>query len=406
MSTTIDAPAHAPAPASARRRTRLPFWGGTVLLYAGSRVISTGLIELTMAVARPGSRIGQHAQLLDVLTAWDGQWYRQIAMTGYPSVLPVDHAGVMQNAWAFLPLYPWLARVLSLGVPATWPIAAVLLSTVAGGIAAVLLAALVRTHVGDRGALITVALFVLSPVAFLLEAAYAESLSLALLFGTLLLVDRRRHLTAIPLVVALAFTRPGLQAVALAVVLAHAGRVVRARRDRERVPAREWAGAVALAVVSAVAGELWPWIAAAVTGVPNAYVATEVSWRSSWTGSTSFEPVVSWFSGADFWFGATLGPPVLAVLAALWTAVLLSAPARRAGRTILAWSVAWTLYVVAVFFPQSSTFRILMPMAPVGAVLARARTPVVLGVLLLSVALQGIWIFCIYGYWTHFWTVP
>ncbi|MBW4043078.1 MAG: hypothetical protein HIU86_13320 [Acidobacteria bacterium] len=406
MLVTADAPPLQRVPGPAPVRARMPWWSAALLLYAGSRVVSTALIELTMVVARPGSRIGQHAQLLDVLTAWDGQWYRLIAASGYPSALPVNHAGVAQNAWAFLPLFPWLARALSLGVPSLWPIAAVLLSTVAGAIAAVLLGALVRPHVGDRGAVITVALFVLSPVAFLLEAAYAESLSLALLFGVLLLVDRRRHLTAIPLVVALAFTRPGLQAVALAIALTHAIRVLRARRDRRPVPAREWAGAVVLAVVAAVGGEVWPWIAAAVTGAPDAYLATEVSWRSTWTGSTSFVPVVSWFEGADFWFGPVAGPVVLAVLAAAWMAILLSRPAARAGRTVRVWSLAWTVYLLAVFFPQSSTFRLLMPMAPIGAVLASARTRVVVGVLLSSVALQGIWIFCIYGYWTHFWTVP
>jgi hypothetical protein len=406
MPGTADAPLRDGATASTPARGRMPWWAAAALLYAGSRVVSTALIELTMAVARPGSRIGRHAQLLDVLTAWDGQWYRLIAQSGYPTVLPSNHAGVAQNAWAFLPLYPWLARALSLGIPALWPIAAVVLSTVAGGVAAVLLGALVKPHVGDRGALITVALFVLSPVAFLLEAAYAESLSLALLFGILLLIDRRRHLTAVPLVLALAFTRPGLQAVALAIALSHGARVVRARRDRRPVPAREWAGAVTLAVVSAGAGELWPLIAAVVTGAPNAYIATEVSWRSSWTGSTSFVPVVSWFAGADFWFGSTAGPIVLSALAAAWTALLLSRPARRAGRTVRVWSLAWTVYLLAVFFPQSSTFRLLMPVAPIGAVLARARTKVVVAALLLSVALQGTWIFCIYGYWARFWTVP
>ena len=381
-------------------------WASTLLLYAVSRLVSTGLIEVVIHVARPGSRIGRHADLLDVLTAWDGQWYHLIAVSGYPSTLPMTHDGTFTNAWAFLPLYPWLARLLTFGHIALWPVSAVLLSTASGAVAAVLLGLLVRPHVGDRGALVTVALFVLSPVAFLLEATYAEALGLALLFGVLLLIDRRRPVLAIPVVVALAFTRPGTQAVALAVVLSLAVRVVASRRGGARVPRRDWFGSAALAGAALLSGQLWPWIASAVTRTPNAYLDTELAWRTGWLGTTRFEPVVSWFVGADFWFGTTAGPIVLGVLAAVLTAVLMSRPARRAGGTVIAWTLAWTAYLVVVFFPQSSTFRLLMPMAPLGAALGRARLRFVLPILLLSVVLQGVWIFCVYGYWTHYWTVP
>jgi hypothetical protein len=140
--------------------------------------------------------------------------------------------------------------------------------------------------------------------------------------------------------------------------------------------------------------------------VPNAYLDTELAWRSGWIGGTRFEPVASWFVAADFWFGTAAGPIVLGVLAAVWVAVLVSPPARRLGPAVLAWGLSWTAYLVAVFFPQSSTFRLLMPLAPMGAVLGRARLRFVIPALLVSIALQGVWIFCVYGWWTRFWTVP
>lgn len=403
MTATIAAaPTAAPTASSSGSRWILPVLG----LYLVSRLASTGILSLVVLAARPGSRIGLHANLLDVATAWDGQWYWLIGVSGYPTTLPTSTAGVTQNAWAFLPLYPWLAHLLAFGNPALWPPAAVAISVVSGGVAALLLASLVRPHVGDRGAVITAALFSFSPMAFLFQVAYAEALGLALLFGILLLVDRGSYLRAIPLVLLLSVTRPGLQAVVLVVVLNQGIRLLRVHRARLRFPVAESVRALVLAAVAGLAGLLWPWIAGVVTGVPDAYLATEVSWRVYWTGTATFVPVQSWFYAADFWLGGTFGPIVLAVAAAGWTALLLAPPARRAGRTVRTWSVAWTAYLLAVFFPQSSVFRLLMPLAPIGAVFARSRTRTVVLVVLLSLALQGVWAFVLYGYWTHYWTVP
>lgn len=403
MSASVQAaPAIEPVERSAR--------GGVVRRVLGfyllSRVVTTVILLLVLLVARSGSRVGAHSTFLDLATAWDGQWYWLVGVSGYPTTLPTAHGGVLENAWAFLPLYPWLARVLSFGQAALWPVAAVGISVVSGAVAAVLLAMLVRPHVGDRGAVVTAVVFVFSPMAFLFEVAYAEALGLALLFGVLILVDRRRYLSALPLVLLLAFTRPGLQAVALVVLLNQAIRLLRSHRAGLAYPIAESVRAGVLAAVALAAGFLWPWIAGVVTGVPNAYVDTEVVWRASWTGTAQFVPVASWFYAGDFWFGSTFGPIVLGLAALGWTAMLLTAPARRAGRTVRTWSVAWTVYLLAVFFPQSSTFRLLMPLAPIGAVFARWSIRKLVLLVLVCVALQAVWAFIVYGYWTHYWTVP
>lgn len=381
---------------------RTTAWRTPLLLYAVSRVVSTALILVTIRFARPGSHAGLHAHLLDVLTAWDGQWYRLIALQGYPAHLPTTTAGITENAWAFLPVYPQLVRLLSFGVPAAWPLTAVLVSTASGAVATVLLAALVRPAVGDRGAAVTAALFVFSPVAFVLETAYADALALALLFGALLLIDRARSLAAVPVVVVLAFTRPGAQAVALFVVLRF---IVRLRAEGGQRPGT-WVAAATLAAVTAAAGWAWPEVATLVTGVPSAYLRTELTWRQSWTGSAVLAPFTSWLSGADFWLGSPVGPIVLAVLLGGWTALLLSRFGRSSGATVRLWAASWTLYLLAVVFPQSSVLRLLMPLAPAGSLLARVRTRPLVGVLLLCVAAQGAWVFCVYGLRTRFWTVP
>ena len=59
-----------------------------------------------------------------------------------------------------------------------------------------------------------------------------------------------------------------------------------------------------------------------------------------------------------------------------------------------------------MFFPQSSVFRLLMPLAPLtGMVVPRSR-PARAGVLAGSIALQALWLWVCYGPVQEFWTVP
>ncbi|MGA8978048.1 MAG: hypothetical protein WB473_02925, partial [Pedococcus sp.] len=57
---------------------------------------------------------GPSVEPIDMTVLWDGSWYRNVALEGYPNPLPVDQASgdVTQNAWAFYPLFPLLARML------------------------------------------------------------------------------------------------------------------------------------------------------------------------------------------------------------------------------------------------------------------------------------------------------
>ncbi len=54
--------------------------------------------------------------------------------------LPVDDAGhVLPNAWAFLPVFPWLARTVMPVVGGSFWVAGVLVATLAGAGACVVL---------------------------------------------------------------------------------------------------------------------------------------------------------------------------------------------------------------------------------------------------------------------------
>jgi hypothetical protein len=409
----------APALASEERRAGsgrvagVPWWARLLLLYAASRVVSTLLFLAVGSAAAAGSRVGVHPSLLTMLTAWDGQWYWLIGDSGYPTALPrTDTGDVATNQWAFLPVYPLLVKALAVLSGLPWPPVGVVVSTVAGGGAAVLLGLLLRPHVGNGRAAFAVAVFCFGPLAFVLQTAYAESLGLCLTFAALCLVDRQRYVWAIPVVVVLAFTRPGVLALALAVSAHLALRVLRARRGGPLVPTGELVGGLVLAGAATVSGFAWSAIAGLVTGVPDAYFQTELAWRALWMGRGEFAFFTPWFFAGDFWFERTLGwGPVVGkvavlMLVAAFAALLLAPAVRRIGEVSRLWLASYALYLFAVFFPQSSVFRLLLPMAPLaGGPVPRSRIARA-GVLLACLGLQALWLWCIDGQPQVYWSVP
>ena len=94
------------------------------------------------------------------------------------------------------------------------------------------------------------------------------------------------------------------------------------------------------------------------------------------------------------------------MLLAAFAAAMLSPPVRRLGTTIRLWAVSYALYLLAVFFPQSSVFRLLMPMAPLAGAVVPRSVPARAAVLVVSIALQAVWLWVCYGPVQDFWTVP
>jgi hypothetical protein len=395
-------------------RTPLPWWLVALLVFAASRVVTSALFLWVQSQATPQSRAGATPSLLDLVSAWDGQWYWFIAVNGYPHDLPLTASGAVDtNQWAFLPVYPYLAKALTFGV-LDWRVAALAVSVAAGFGAAVVLGALLLPHVGRSRALFAVALFSCSPLAFVLQTTYAESLGLLLLLTALLLIDRERYLAAVPVALLLAFTRPGVLALTLAVGLQVLVRFVRARRGGPPLPPGRLAAGLVLAGVSAVAGFAWSAIAALATGRPDAYFATEGAWRALWMPDSSITLFYPWWFAADFWADRVVGtgaavwvaPLALVVVVGGFVALMLSPPVRRLGTTIRLWAVSYALYLLAVFFPQSSVFRLLMPMAPLAGAITPRPVWARAAVLAVSLALQALWLWVCYGPVQDFWTVP
>lgn len=373
-------------------------WTTPLLLWLASRVVSTALLATVYVVATAnGWTFASYRRDPSFFTfsgSWDASFYRIIAEHGYPTTLPLDDAGhVAPNAWAFLPVFPALVRVVMPLTGGSFWVAGVLVSALAGAGACVLLYRLVLAVGCSHRARWATALFAFAPTGFLLQVAYAESTFLLLLFGALLALVRRRYWLVAPLGLVAAFTKPGVLALAVALAV-HL--VVRWVQERRALPVRDAVAIVVSGLVVAAAGLAWPVIASAVTGRPSAYLDTELSWWVGFVGRQHFAPLTPWFTMAGTWLGPLGIVLVVAVLAgAVW--FWWRRDVRALGVDVWAFTASYGLYLVAVFLPQQSLPRLLMPMAPLlgSDVFVRTRrravTWLVVGVCLQPVAIVLLW---------------
>ena len=159
----------------------------TILIYFATRVLL-----LVVAILDDTLR---HHSLTSELANWDGLWYRQLANHGYPG--HVSHA---QTTLGFFPLYPIViyafAQPLQLltAHSAIWSItiAGVIVSTIGGLIAAVLMQELATGWWGERAGRRAAALFCLFPGSVVFSMVYAEGILIPLAAGCILALERRR----------------------------------------------------------------------------------------------------------------------------------------------------------------------------------------------------------------------
>ena len=380
-----------------------PWWAQVSAIYISARLVSACTFMAAALHQGPNPWFPAKPDYWNFINIWDARWYGEVIANGYPSVLPTDAAGTVQeNAWAFYPLFPALAgglgRLTGLGPAASLTIIAML----AGWGAALLVYTLFRHKAPHAAALWGVAFFATFPVSAVLQVPYAEPLSLLLLAGALLLVVRRQYLWAVPVVVLLCLSRPVGVPFALMLGLVLVFRFLQRfpltgglRGAGPRVDAGEAHSIrdlIALAVLTAVAGVsalAWPAAAWAATGDFQAYTKTETAWRGH-----DLVPFKPWFDAGVDLFGPVLGLLAPFVFVALFGLMLFLPPVVRLGVELRLWCACYMGYLVAFLHPQTSTFRMLLPLFPLalGAVLlsrSRAYRGTVVTMFLL---LQIVWI--------------
>jgi hypothetical protein len=389
-----------------------PWWVRVLVIFAASRIVTTIILLVFAWLQQANPWTGAHPDYFSFAGIWDGTWYNIVATYGYPQHLSFDSSGhIEQNAWAFLPAYPFLVRGLMVITRLPFTVVGVFVSVgFAAGTALVFFKLLVK-QLGSSTALFAVVLFCVAPLSPIFQVDYAESMQLFFLALSLLYLQRRAYWLMLPFVAVMSFTRPTGLAFALALGIHVVYRLV--ERQRDPFPAREMFAAITAAAASAILGYAWPLIAGAVTGIPDAYTATELSWRAPYVGWGPLVPFQPWVQGAQWWANwigvpnPVLGFVALVVAIILFGAMLFSRPVKRIGVDLRIWVASWTIYLLAVFFPQSSVFRLFVPIFPLlGAVALPRSIAYRIGIVIVCIAGQVGWVYIAYWSNGYDWTPP
>jgi hypothetical protein len=398
-------------PPSLRVRYRLtPWWVKVLVVWAGSRVISTSLLLFFAGRQEANLWSGAHPSYLAFAQYWDSTWYHIVAVSGYPASLPMTTDGrVAENAWAFLPAYPMLVRFVMVVTTLPWEPVSVTVSFAFSLFSALMIYRLFLLRLPAPTALFAVVLWCVAPLSPILQVSYAESMHAFLLALALYLLLTRRYAVLFPVVAIMSLTRPSGLAFALALVL-HLGYrwFIRAR---DQFPPGERMLAAGLAAFSLVMGFAWTFAAWAVTGSPSAYTDTELAWRAPYIGYLELQPFAPWLQGARFWGDqwqiGGLALALLALLVAAFAVALFTPAVRRIGPDLRFWSASYAVYLLAVFFPQSSTFRLLVPLFPLLGAVAEPRSRLY-RVTLVVAFVVGQYAWLSLGWWVdgYDWTPP
>jgi hypothetical protein len=163
-------------------------------MFVVSRLLIVALVYYSRQIVTPGPYVsitGQNEHggtLLDIMTQWDGVWYRMIAHRGY-------HAPTPELAPAFFPVYPLIVRAVAFFVRNV-QVASLLVSNgclIASGL---LLTRLLRLDYDERVCRRAITFLMFNPVSFFLSAAYSEATFLLLSIGALLAARQNKWLLA------------------------------------------------------------------------------------------------------------------------------------------------------------------------------------------------------------------
>lgn len=391
----IDA---APVRLLASARTWLLRWWVPLSIFAASRVVDTIFLAVAAQdqVALTRTRLDYYVYdptpadpgYLGIVSNWDAQWYRRIATDGYELPTPGASAADTRNTlwtWAFPPAYPMLVRLVMSLTTLSFPIAATIVSCLAGAAAMILLYRLVHRTGGTFLATVTVlfsSFFISAP---LLQIGYSESVALLFLVAALNLVADRHYLWASAAVLALSMTRI-VTLPFLLVVLVHAYLRYRSEGAFWRSRRGEAVSVAFLGFMSVFGLLSWMLLASLFIGT-KAGLARSAGQRSLYLG---------WFEDAYHLFGVG-GPVLMAVFLVLIALLMLSRTGKAWAPELRAWSFAYPAFLFAMtpILPAVLRYLILTPTLPVMLAgtprVATRRNMIWVGVVLLVLVLCQRW---------------
>ena len=165
--------------------------GKVFLIGLSSRLLIFGVAFLT-SVFFSSTKIVSSIPIVNFFSQWDGAWYNQIALFGYPA-----GSNPLSGNWAFFPLYPFLMRVF--GTPFFGLISSAdavlfsgfLLSNVLFFVSLFLFYHLTKIIFGKNSlALISTVFFAFWPGALFYSTVYSESLFMTFALGAFYLLEK------------------------------------------------------------------------------------------------------------------------------------------------------------------------------------------------------------------------
>jgi hypothetical protein len=324
-----------------------------------TRVVDAGLILSLVHHQLPASEISNTgvvptlrdpASYLNLIQNWDGQWFRLIAEHGYPTSLPREDGEVLQNQWAFYPLFPFLVRALMTLTTLSYGVVSGVLNIVLSATGMCVVFRMISRRADTFAGVMTVLVLGTFPSSVVFQAAYSEALTFLLLVTSLYFLEQRAYGRVLLAGVLLSLTRPIVLPLALAVVI-H-GAVRRHSRTDEPFPRREQAKVFGLAAALAASFALWPVIAWLSTGESRAFLSSMDAWKSSTQRTVGWQSWLSQSFGGDW---VALALVVVAVGAQIF--FLFRPAARLWSPELRGWSLSYAAYLLVSTRPQSSFFR-------------------------------------------------
>lgn len=176
------------SPESKTSREPATPWRELLLLFLGSRLIIFVTAGLSVLIVNKGAYFSQPKSWLDWFNHWDSTWFLDVAENGYHFA----RLGGSNNV-VFLPLYPLLVRMASVGGLISFKSSGYAVSLGCLWVACVWLWRTVAREWGDpRLAGQAVAFLLFSPVSFFFSSIYSEALFLPLAIGCIASARRQR----------------------------------------------------------------------------------------------------------------------------------------------------------------------------------------------------------------------
>ncbi len=162
-------------------------------IFGSSRLVVVWAVYIAAHIVLPQRSVPSvSTSWYHYLLRWDADWYATIVNEGYK----YNGNDLVQQSVAFYPLYPLIAKALTIFPGIDGLLALLIVANLAAVLSVLLLFKYVRHDHGDEVALLTIAFLSFFPTSFFLSAGYTESLALLLILCCFILLKREQFILA------------------------------------------------------------------------------------------------------------------------------------------------------------------------------------------------------------------